>query len=150
MATFSKDGFRTPLARNQYLRSTQDVKTVSRTLAKSTITSQTIDGHAGQKIVQPGTVLATITSGPQAGKVGPVMAGATDGRQTLTNIVGICNTFLPWQTIERDVDVAVVYEAAVVQANCLEYDAAGLAIALTDTTAAGMVAKKNIDIRFAV
>ena len=29
-------------------------------------------------------------------------AGVLDGRQTLANIVGICNTFLPWQLMERE------------------------------------------------
>ncbi len=80
----------------------------------------------------------------------PGVAGATDGRQTTANIVGICNTFLPWQLMERDVEIAVIYEADVVQANCIELDTAGAEIALTNTTAAEMFGKKNLDIRFAV
>lgn len=264
MPGFTKNAFATPFGRNVFLRSTQDVKTVSYTVAASTITARTIDGNTGQKVLQPGTVLAKITSGPEAGKVGPYMAagtdevqtltkagtvsggtftltvlgattaaiahdataaqvqtairaaiaasdisdtlkaigdgitvtggpiasaaftvtfnaevsqdvaeitantasltgagagitvatqtagvaGATDGRETSTNIVGICNTFLPWQLMDRDVEVAVVYEAAVVQANCIEYDANGAEIALTNTTAGHMVGKKSLDIKF--
>jgi len=148
MASFSKSAFATPFGRNVFLRSTQDVKTLSRTLAASTVPAVTIDGNAGQKVLQPGTVLATITSGPETGKVGPFQAAVSDGRQTLANIVGLCNTFLPWQLMERDVEVAVIYEAAVVQANCIELNAGGAGIALTNTTAAAMVAGKSIDIKF--
>lgn len=263
MPSFTKDAWRTPFGRNVFLRSTQDVKTVSRTLAASTVPEVTVDGST-QKIVQPGTVLAKITSGPETGKVGPFqgvgtdevqtltqggtitggtfdltvlgvtiadiaynvtaaalqtairaavadsgasaayksiaqgltvtggpvtstpftvtfngvtgtdvpemtvdvtnltgvsanitpatvtpgVAGATDGRGDTDNIVGICNTFLPWQLLDRDVEVAVVYEASVVQANCIEYTAAGVAVPLGDTTAAAMVGKKSLDIKF--
>jgi hypothetical protein len=62
------------------------------------------------------------------------VAGAADGRQTLGNIVGINNTWVPWQFMERDVEVAIAYEAAGVQAWCIELDAAGLPITLTNTT----------------
>lgn len=266
MPGFRKDDFATPFGRRVFLRSTRDVKTLSRMVAASTIPAQTIDGHSGQKVLEPGTVLATITSGPEIGKVGPFQAagtdevqtltkagtvsggtfdlnvlgvdvlanawnitasalqtavraaiaasaasdaykaigdsltitggpiastaftvtfngelgadvpvivadvtsltgagagitvatspagaaGATDGRGDTANIVGICNTFLPWQLIEGDREVAVIYEASVVQANCIELDAAGASIALTNTTAAEMFAKKHIDIKFVV
>lgn len=259
MPGFTKNAFATPFGRNVYLRSTQDVKTDSYTVAAETVPATTIDGFAGQKVLQPGTVMAKITSGDNLGKIGPYrgeggagtneaqtvtitgtptggtftltysgetttaiaynavaaavqaallaldafdandvvvtggpgpgtpyvvtfaddfggqnvdqmsatssltggstpavavttttpgVAGATDGRQTAANIVGICNTFLPWQLMERDVEIAVVYEASVVQANCLEYNAAGSVIALTNTTATAMVAQKTMDIKF--
>lgn len=149
MPSFAKNAFNTPVGRNVFLRSTQDVKTTSWTVAKATVPSQTIDGQTGMKILQPGTVLAKITSGGDSGKVGPFSAAATDGRQTLANIVGINNTFLPWQLMDRDVEVAVIYEATVYQAKCIEHDAGNAPIALTNTTAAGMVAQKALDIRFA-
>ena len=268
MPGFTKNAFGTPFGRNVFLRSTQDVKTVSWTVAKDTVPSVTIDGNQGQKVLQPGTVMAKITSGPDTGKIGPFqaagtdevqvltpggtisggtytitvlgattapiaynanaatiqaavraavaaltgtddatvalkligdgitvtggpissgavtltfnaetsqnvaqatvdtalltgaaptltpstttagVAGATDGRETLANIVGICNTFLPWQLMDRDVEVAVIYEASVVQANCIELNTAGASIALTNTTAAGMFALKSLDIKF--
>jgi hypothetical protein len=255
MSTFVKGGSTTtPFGRNEFLRSTQDVKVESYTLAASTVPSRTIDGVAGQKILQPGTVMAKITSGPDAGKVGPYqvagtkevqtltkagtvsggtfklsyagqttgninwnanaatvqaalvalstigeagvtvtggdfsgatpftltfnlngdlplvtadtalltgagagitvaqttagVAGANDGRQTLANVVGLDQTFLPWQTIERDVEIGVVYQCTAVQAWCIELDAAGAEIALTNTTAAGMVAQKRMNINF--
>lgn len=257
MPSFQKNAFAAPFGRNVFLRSTQDVKTRSATLAASTVTAQTIDDNPNQKVLQPGTVLAKITAGSDAGKVGPFQAsgtneaqtvtitgtptggtftleydgettaaiaynataaavkaaldalpniivgdvvvtggpgpgtpyvvtfvgvlggenqvemtaaheftggttpdvavttttpgvgGATDGREDAANIVGVCNTFLPWQTMERDVEVAVIYEATVIQARCIEYDAAGLEIALSDTTAAEMFGKKHMDIHFA-
>lgn len=143
MSTFVKGGSTgTPFGRNEYLRSTKGRQTESYTLAASTVTARTIDGVSGQKIMQPGTVLAKITSGADAGKVGPFQGQAgttiTDGRQTLANIVGICNTFLPWQLMERDVEVAVDYNASAVQAWCKEYDNSGAEIALTNTTRAAM------------
>jgi hypothetical protein len=265
MASFQKDAFGTPFGRNEFMRSTEDVLTISRSLARMTVPAQTIDGFTGQKILQPGVVLATITSGPDAGKVGPFqgagtdeiqvltgggtisggtfavtvmgsttaaiawnadaatlqaalrlavasdstrtaaekaiadgltvaggpiasvpftvtfnaetsadiaqmtvdvtnltgaghaitpststpgVAGATDGRETLANIVGLNKTFLPWQLMDRDVEVAVIYGASVVQSKCLMLNASGSWVAVDDTTAAAMFGKKNLDIRF--
>lgn len=76
------------------------------------------------------------------------VAGAADGRQTAANIVGLCDTFLPWQLLERDVEVAAVYECTAVQAWCFEYSAAGAPIALTNTTADAMRSVKPMDITF--
>ena len=127
MATFSKDATaRDPFGKNAYLRSTQDVKTESFTVAADSFPqNKTVDGDL-TKILQPGTVMASITSGADSGKIGvydlDTSVGITDGRQTAANIVGVCDTFVPWQLNERDVDVAVVYEAAVVAAWCLEHD----------------------------
>lgn len=138
----------TPFGRNEFLRSTKILQTESYTLAASTVTARTIDGVGGQKILQPGTVLAKITSGADTGKVGPFQAGATDGRQTAANIVGLNLTFLPWQLMERDVEVSAVYECVAVQVWCKEYDAAGLEIVLTNTTADAMRGTKGLDILF--
>jgi hypothetical protein len=141
-------GVSTPFGRNEYMRSTRNTQFESYTLAASTLPARTIDGAANQKILQPGTVLAKITSGPETGKVGPFQAGVTDGRQTLTNIVGINDTFLPWQLIERDVEVAALYHGTCVQAWCFELDAAGLHIALTNTTADAIRGTKGLDVTF--
>lgn len=153
MASFTKGGtfLSTPFGKNNFLRSTKDLKVDSATLAAATVPAQTIDGWDGQKILQPGTVLAKVTSGADAGKVGPYSldtVGVTDGRSDPANIVGLNRTFLPWQTIERDVEVGVVYECAAVQGWCLEQAADGTFQPLSDATAAAMVAKKNLDIRF--
>lgn len=134
--------YSTPFGINEFLRSTQDVKTESYTLAASTVPAQTIDGNPGQKILQPGTVVAKITSGPEAGKIGPYSTdttGITDGRSTAANIVGICRTAAPWQLTVGDLEVAVVYEAAVKQGWCIEYTAAKPnGDVLSNTTAAAM------------
>jgi hypothetical protein len=258
MPGYRTDPFATPFGRNVYLRSTVGIKTESATLSMKTVPSITIDGNPGQKIIQPGVVLARITSGSDTGKVGPYqpggspanevqtvtitgtptggtftlsfqgqttaniaynaaaaavqtalenlsnievsdiavtggpgpgtpyvvtfqgalgaqdlpamtaahaftggagpaiavttttpgVGGATDGRQTSTNIVGICNTFLPWQTIERDVEVAVVYDAAVIQSQLLELLPAGTWQACQNATATAMVAQKTMNIVF--
>lgn len=252
MAHFTKDpALDTPFGINQYLRSTVGVKYESYTLAGATIPARTIDGVPGQKFAQRGTILAKITSGPDAGKVGPFqavgtaevqtitpttvtagtftltyngvttapiawnataaaiqlalealsnivpgdvlaaggpvnstpvtvtfygnqignvtqmtvsntaltgtmavttttagVAGAQDGRQTLANIVGILDTVLPWQTMERDVEVAAAYICTAVQAWCIELDAAGTEIALTNTTADAMRSTKGLDVTF--
>ena len=151
MSTFVKGGsVSTPFGRNEYLRSTQDVKVDSYTIAAASVPARVIDGAAGQKVLQPGTVMAKITSGGDSGKVGPFQEGATDGRQTAANIVGLNDTFLPWQLIERDVEIGVVYQATAVQAWCLEYTIAGGAVpvALGNTTADAMRGGKKLQVNF--
>lgn len=149
MASFTKGGAGPdPFGKNAYLRSTQDVKKESYTVSAASVALETVNGVANQKILQSGEVMAKITSGPEAGKIGPFQALATDGRQTAANIVGINDTFLPWQLLERDVEVAVAYEATAVQGWCFERDAAGVRIALTNTTADAMRGVKGLDVHF--
>lgn len=141
MSTFVKGGSTgTPFGRNEFLRSTRDVKFESYTFAAATLPAVTIDGVSGQKILQPGLAIAKITSGVDIGKVGPYQTTMTDGRQLAANIVGINSTFLPWQLIERDCEVAVVYEATVVLAWCFELAAGGAYQALGATAANAMKA----------
>lgn len=150
MASFVKGpDYRTPFGGNNFLRSTQDVKTESFTVAASTVPAVTIDNHPGQKVLQKGTVMAKITSGPEAGKVGPYNADAEDGRGGAGNIVGLNQTFLPWQLMERDVEIAIVVECRAVQDWCLEYEDDDTIVPLTDATADAMVAKKSLSIIFA-
>ncbi len=138
-----------PFGRREFLRSTNPrPQTESYTVAASTVTAVTIDGSS-QKPLQPGVVLAKITSGAESGKVGPFQADVTDGRQTAANIVGLNETFLPWQLLEGDREVAVVTNCTAVQAWCREYNAAGAEIVLTDTTANAMRSGKRLDINFA-
>jgi hypothetical protein len=75
-------------------------------------------------------------------------AGATDGRGVTANIVGILDTFLPWQLLEGDREVAVATFCEAVQAWCYEYNAAGELISLTNNTAAELVAKKALNVNF--
>lgn len=153
MSTFVKGGSTTtPFGRNEYLRSTRGTKFESYTVAAASVPARTIDGNAGQKILQPGTVMAKITSGGDSGKIGPFQEGATDGRQTIANVVGIVDTFLPWQLVERDVEVAVLNAGTVVQAWCFEYTTAGGAVpqALGDTTAGDAIWNgKRLAVKFA-
>lgn len=258
MADFVKGGAAlTPFGNNAFLRSTKGYRTESYTVAKASITAQTIDGVSGQKILPKGMVMAKITTGGDAGKIGPFQGGAptnevqtltvtgtptggtyklgfdgettaalafnanaaaiqaallalpgvgatdlavtgsgpftvtyggaragqdvpkitleenaltggstpsvtvatttpggagagaaTDGRQDPANIVGINNTFLPWQLMERDVEISVVYDAAVVQGWCFEYDGSGVAVVLSNATAEQMYAQKHLQINF--
>ena len=84
MATFTKDTTaRDPFGKNAYLRSTQDVKTNSYTFAVEGMPFVTVDGDP-TRILQPGTVIATITSGPDTGLVGAFQGGGTAEVQTLT------------------------------------------------------------------
>jgi len=148
MPSFAKGGTaRTPFGKNVYLRSTQDVKYEPYTCAAASVATETIDGVT-QKVLQSGEVMAKITSGGDTGKVGPFQASVADGRQTLANIVGLNDTFLPWQLLEHDVEIAVAYEATAVQAWCFERNAAGARIVLTNTTADAMRSLKNMDIMF--
>jgi len=149
MSTFVKGGgVSTPFGRNEYMRSTRGTKYESYTLAASTVPARTIDGNPNQKILQPGTALAKITSGPEAGKVGPFQAGATDGRADTANLVGLDDTFLPWQTIERDVEISAMYDGTAVQAWCIELDAAGNSIPLSNATAEAMHGTKGLSVTF--
>lgn len=139
---------RAPFGKNVYLRSVRDTKFESYTFAKGAIPTVTIDGDV-QKVLQPGTVVAKITSGADAGKIGVYQPTTpTDGRQLTANIVGVVDTFLPWQLLERDVEVAVCYEATVVQAWCFEYNAAGAPIALTNTTRDAILAVPTVALLF--
>lgn len=154
MSTFVKGGgVTTPFGKNEYLRSTNPKpRFESYTVAASSVPARTIDGTS-QKILQPGTVMAKITSGGDAGKIGPYSTdtvGVTDGRSTAANIVGLLDTFLPWQLLERDVEVAVAYQAMAVQAWCFEYTAAGGSTpqALSNTTADAMRGGKKLQVNF--
>lgn len=148
MPSFTKGGGqRAPFGSNEYLRSTQDVKKESYTFSAASLPTESIDSVA-QKVLKPGEILAKITSGAEAGKVGVFMAGVTDGRQTLANIVGINDTWLPWQLMEHDIEVAATYECTAVQGWCFERDAAGARIALTNTTADAMRSVKGLDVMF--
>lgn len=150
MASFTKGGGTgtDPFGGNEYLRSTQDVKKESYTVAASTVALELVDGRTDQKVLKPGELMCKITSGAETGKVGPFQTGATDGRQTAANIVGINDTFLPWQLLERDVEIAVAYEATCVQGWCTERDAGGLRIALTNTNADLCRGVKGVDLHF--
>jgi len=156
MTTFVAGGsVNTPFGVNEFLRSTKDIKREHYMFAASTLPARTIDGVSGQKVLQRGVVLAKIMTGPEAGKVGPYSTdttGVTDGRSDPENIVGINETFLPWQLMERDVEVAAVYEASCVQAWVLEYTAAGgatpqpLSNETADAMQRGGAAGKGVDI----
>ena len=130
-------GVATPFGRNEFLRSTEDVKTESYTLAASLWPSVTINTVTGQKVAQPGTILAKATSGPEEGKVGPYQPDSTvpptNGLQTAANVVGILLTFLPWQLMDHDETVSVAYEASVVK-DWLLYLKDGAFIAATGLT----------------
>ncbi|MFD5451678.1 MULTISPECIES: hypothetical protein [Streptomyces] len=150
MADFVKGGqnLRPPFGVNEFLRSTQDVKYESYTVAHNSVPVTTVFDGSDQKILDRGVVMAKITSGPDAGKIGPFQAGATDGRADTANIVGLNDTFLPWQLLERDVEVGVVYECTAVQGWCKELVADGTSVALTNATADAMRGGKGVDIRF--
>lgn len=150
MASFTPGGgVTTPFGRNEFLRSTNPKpRTESYTLSAASVPVEVIDGH-NQKVVQPGTAMAKITSGAEAGKVGPFQADVTDGRQLVANLVGLDFTFLPYQTLDRDVEISVVTDGVAVQAWCFELDAAGARIALSNTTADALRGTKRLDINFA-
>lgn len=76
------------------------------------------------------------------------VAGALDGRQTVANLVGLNDTFLPWQLLERDVEIACLYDGTAVQAWCYELDTSGARVTLTNTTRNGMVGQVSMDILF--
>lgn len=266
MPNFQKAGlYTTPFGVNEFLRSTHGIKEESRTFACASMPRNAQSGTPNMRVLQPGTVLAKITSGPNAGKTGPFQAagtaevqtvtkgtgtytggtyalaatgssnaldtitvpvadtaaqlqtliqampayaayvptvtggplgsaalvvtfgggdldadvpllildvtnvagqggagtvttgtaglpGSQDGRSTLANIVGINKTASPWRLIYEDIEVASIYECAAVQGWCIEFNAAGQPVPLSNTTAAAMqrggAAGKSVDISF--
>ncbi len=149
MAHFTKGGAGpSPFGGNEYLRSTQDVKKEHYTVAASTVALETVNGVANQKVLMPGEAMAKITSGGEIGKIGPFQAAVTDGRQTAANLVGLNDTFLPWQLLERDVEVAVAYQCTAVQGWCFERNAAGARVVLLDATADALRSTKGLHINF--
>lgn len=143
----------TPFGKNQYLRSTRNTQFESYTCAAGAVPTESwTDGtgevHTGQKVLQSGEVLAKITSGPNQGMVGPFQLDATDGRQTVANIVGLNDTFMPWQLLHGDREVAALYHGTAVQAWCFIRDASGARIPLTDTVADAMRSTKGLDVTF--
>lgn len=89
-----------------------------------------------------GTATVTTTAG------GAVGTGATDGRGDPANIVGVCKTFLPWQLLEGDREVAVFYAADLEATQCFEYDASGARVAITAATIASLQANPNFQFTF--
>lgn len=110
----------TNFGRNEYLRSTVGNRFESYTCARTSVPADT----EGNRVLQAGTVMAKITSGGDSGKIGPFSAAATDGRQTAANIVGVCDSFLPYQLNDFDREVAVLKSGRVVASACYAYTAA--------------------------
>ena len=145
-------GDTTPFGKNNFLRSTQpgSYLTNSRTIAAEAFPVEVIDG-SNQKILQPGEVLAKITSGAYAGKFGVFSldtAGVTDGRSDPANIVGINKDFWPWQLLHRDVETANCYDASVVQAWCTVRDAAGKRVPMPNAIADAFADRKDLSVNF--
>jgi len=126
--------YRTPLSKNVYLGSTVGLTFESYTCAPALVPDETVDGFT-MKVLQPGTLMAKATSGANSGKVGVFSAAATDGRQTAANIVGVADTFVPWQLNERDVDIAVLTHGVVNPTRCYGYDDGGTKMNLIDLDA---------------
>jgi hypothetical protein len=85
--------------------------------------------------------VATTTQGGQAG-------GVTDGRGDRANIVGLNDTFLPWQLIEGDREIAVNYDCYANQGWCTERNASGVRVPLTNAVADTMRGRKDLDVKF--
>lgn len=69
-----------------------------------------------------GTVAVVVTT-----VGGTAAGGSADGRQSPANIVGICDSFLPYQLNDFDREVSVLKRGRVYAASCYEYIAAEVA-----------------------
>ncbi len=141
-------GDQPPIGVNNFLRSTKGVLTDSRTVAKDSFPVDK-DSTTGQKTLQKGDVIAKITSGADSGKFGVYSTdtvGVTDGRSDIANVVGICQSYYPYQLMDRDVDIAVVYAASVVQANVYVRDATNARVAISNGNVTTLEARKDLDI----
>lgn len=140
----------TPFGKWQYLHSTKNTQFQGYTFAHESLPEEDWTDGTGkvtqEKILQSGEVLAKITSGPDAGKVGVFQLGATDGRQTLANLVGVNDTFAPWQLKQRDIEVAALYHGVVKQGWIWIRDATGARIPAPDNVADALRGTKGLDI----
>lgn len=148
MPSFVKGGGNTaPFGPREYLRSTREFLTNSATFAASTLPEVTIDGEK-EKILQPGVALAVITSGDEQGKVGPFQTGATDGRADAANLVGLNDTFLPYQLKDGDFEVAVAYGCVAVKEWCTQLDGSGAFVQITEAAADGLRGGQSLEVKF--
>lgn len=106
------------------------------------VAAPTLDTNGLTGGTSPTVVIATTTPGGQP------TSGATDGRGDPENIVGINDTFLPWQLLEHDENVAAVTNCTAVQAWCYELNASDAYVALTTATADSMRGGRRLDINF--
>ena len=142
--------------RNQYLDSTRNLQFQSYTCARTSVTPEGWTNQEGVeslgRILQSGEVLAKITSAAgtstadDVDKVGPYQLGVTDGRQLLANIVGVNETYVPWQLNERDVDIAALWHGTVRFAWCTIRDADGKRIPMTTAVADALYGKRGLDV----
>jgi hypothetical protein len=136
------------LMANEYLASTHDNRFDSYTLSLSAVMDSVTGGmknlqdDRGNYYVNKGWLLALITSGDEAGKVGPYDSGARDGRQTSSNIVGFNDTFA--LLTDGDVDVGVLYAGTVKKTNVYVEGTKGT----TDGTVMGYCKSATLDILF--
>lgn len=78
MATFnSGPNLAAAVGVNRFLRSTKNIQVETYTVARDTVPEVTLATGEVIKVLQPGTVMALITSGENEGKVGPYAAGLT-------------------------------------------------------------------------
>lgn len=117
------------------------------TLAAASVEPEDVAGTM-MPLVQRGEAMAKITSGPEAGKIGPFQVDATDGRGDVDNLVGLQDTFLPYQLMDGDREVAVYYRAIAVAAWCTERDADGARVPISQTTIDALRGKVDLDILF--
>lgn len=135
-------------APHNYLRSTHIDLTTSYTYASGVHPEEpeATGIGSGQKFLQRGELLAKVTSGDDAGKVGAYQADATDGRGDAANIVGINNTYAPWQLTVRDIEVAAVYGASVVTANVTQRDASGARVPADESVVTALQSRTDVNI----
>lgn len=150
MAHFDKGpNLVTPFGDLTFLRSTHNYNVESYTLGMASVPTVTIDGVA-QQVLYNGTAMATMTSGAESGKVGPIETGDATGRAPAdtANFVGVSMTYVPWQAMRRDVEIGVVYQGVCILANCWEVDVSGDYATLTQGVADGMRSTSKLDLLF--
>lgn len=129
---------RTGEALNEYLYSTVGVA-----FSKATLAQESVDeDDDGNRVLRKGTVLADITSGVNSGKVGPYDSDASDGRETKTNILGICDVRA--DVTRGDLDVGYLYRGVVKESKVYSDGTQGS----LDTDVKSAMRSESIDILF--
>lgn len=149
MPHFNPGGGVSPtFGRNEYLRSTENRQFRSYTVSSAAFPVEKIGDDEGQKFLQAGEVMVTLTGGPEAGKSVPFQTGGANGADSLTGILGLNDSFEPWRLNNGDIEAGIMYHGAATQGWCTIRDASGKRVPMTDAVANAMRSSKTLDILF--
>ena len=103
------------VGKNVYLRSTKNTEFETYMVARDTVPEVTLATGEIVKVLQPGTVMALITSGENEGKVGPYDAGLTGVFESAAVNVSTASGGTFTITVNGQTTAAIAYNASAAQ-----------------------------------